>query len=552
MHGFSLSTVAVLSAANAVVTILVLNSIRDVAKQSYDNDLFRRAAITLFLLFAMLLLNIVTQYISSNLGSRLVSGFRVNIALRLARQSYELFLEQKHSFIGVVTQDIGRVAMLVAMVPALAYNTLIFVGCVTYLLVLSLKLFCILILGLLVPIFLFFGFRKIVRVKFDGMRRADEKVFEHFRAIADGKRELILSKNRFRFFFNDLLLPEIRKSEDAAASAQFFAGMLQAGSSFFIYTVIFCIIMTGRFGFGLSLDVIVPFIVGTIFLTGPLTFLLQLNQQVGPGLASVRHLERLGGEADGIVSGPLMPSGVRDDTKAGRWNSICVKAVSYYFPSVSTNENHSLGPLDFSIYRGEIIFIAGSNGAGKSTLLHLLCGIIQPKSGSILIDGVDVWDDIDSYRELFSGVFYDFFLFRDILDESGHILQGRDFDVLFETLKLNDAHASSVDSVSRDDFSAGQRKRFALMQCIAGGGDVLFFDEWAAEQDSEFRRYFYRVLLPSQKALGKTIIAISHDDNYFDIADRVIRIESGKLVSESISTNGSVMRRSAVVQPEGI
>lgn len=84
--------------------------------------------------------------------------------------------------------------------------------------------------------------------------------------------------------------------------------------------------------------------------------------------------------------------------------------------------------------------------------------------------------------------------------------------------------------LSKLTLSTGQRKRLALLQCYAEDREIFFFDEWAADQDAHFRDYFYRTLLPELKARGKTVIAISHDDRYFNVADRVVKLEGGKIV----------------------
>ena len=81
------------------------------------------------------------------------------------------------------------------------------------------------------------------------------------------------------------------------------------------------------------------------------------------------------------------------------------------------------------------------------------------------------------------------------------------------------------------DLSSGQRKRLALMVSMIEDRPILVLDEWAADQDPQFRRKFYRELLPLLKARGKTVIAITHDDRYFDVADRRIAMEEGRVVA---------------------
>ncbi|MCG8463435.1 MAG: ATP-binding cassette domain-containing protein, partial [Xanthomonadales bacterium] len=82
-------------------------------------------------------------------------------------------------------------------------------------------------------------------------------------------------------------------------------------------------------------------------------------------------------------------------------------------------------------------------------------------------------------------------------------------------------------------WSQGQRKRLALIAALAEDRDLLLLDEWAAEQDPMFRRYFYETLIPQWRASGKTVIAVTHDDQYFHCADRVLTLNDEGLTELS-------------------
>jgi len=84
--------------------------------------------------------------------------------------------------------------------------------------------------------------------------------------------------------------------------------------------------------------------------------------------------------------------------------------------------------------------------------------------------------------------------------------------------------------LSTTQLSQGQRKRLALLTAYLEDRSIYLFDEWAADQDPIFKQTFYHSLLPELKARGKTVIVISHDDHYYDVADRLIKLEDGQLV----------------------
>jgi putative ATP-binding cassette transporter len=183
-----------------------------------------------------------------------------------------------------------------------------------------------------------------------------------------------------------------------------------------------------------------------------------------------------------------------------------------------------------------MVFIVGENGSGKTTLIKLLLGLYTPQQGEILRDGEVVTPKTrDNYRQMFTTVFSDFYLFEDLLtgeeSRSGNVLPEHALPYL-ERLEI--VHKVSVkDGVfSTLDLSTGQRKRLALVHAYLEGRPVLVFDEWAADQDPSFRHLFYTELLPELRAKGRLLIVISHDDRYFHVADRVVRMHDGRIVRE--------------------
>ena len=193
----------------------------------------------------------------------------------------------------------------------------------------------------------------------------------------------------------------------------------------------------------------------------------------------------------------------------------------------------SVGPLSMTFRSGEIVFIVGGNGSGKSTLLNLLTGLYPPRSGTVFLNGEEI--GAARCRSLFSAIFYDFHLFDRLYG-----LEDIDADRvnnLIRLMQLEEKVRFDGDRFSTLDLSTGQRKRLAMVAAIMEDKPICMFDEWAADQDPEFRQYFYEALLPSFKAEGKTIIAVSHDDRYFHVADRVVKLEYGQIAAEPDSAD---------------
>jgi len=192
-----------------------------------------------------------------------------------------------------------------------------------------------------------------------------------------------------------------------------------------------------------------------------------------------------------------------------------------------------VGPIDLQLRRGETLFIVGGNGSGKTTLVKLLLGLYRPSEGQLLLDEVPVDDSSrEAYRGLFSAIFSDYHLFDELVaQDAEHV---RAAGELMRRLDVADKVRLVDGMFSTTDLSTGQRKRLALVHAWLEDRPVVMFDEWAADQDPEFRNVFYRDLLPELKREGRTLIVVSHDDRYFDVADRVIRMSAGRVVEEFV------------------
>jgi putative ATP-binding cassette transporter len=178
---------------------------------------------------------------------------------------------------------------------------------------------------------------------------------------------------------------------------------------------------------------------------------------------------------------------------------------------------------------GELVFLTGGNGSGKTTLAKLLMGLYIPEGGEVLIDGQKVTDETrDAYRQSFSAVFSDYFLFDSLLGVESAEVDTRARAYLDE-LQLNHKVEITEGVLSTTDLSSGQRKRLALLTAYMEDRPVYLFDEWAADQDPQFKEIFYYQLLPELRSRGKLVIVISHDDRYYHIADRVIKLDYGKV-----------------------
>ena len=223
-----------------------------------------------------------------------------------------------------------------------------------------------------------------------------------------------------------------------------------------------------------------------------------------------------------------------------RFDKIEMRNIVFRYVDKHSDATFQIGPLDFSLQSGELVFITGGNGSGKSTFLRVFAGLYAPDSGEITLDGMRITDETrDAYRALISAIFFDNHLFRKLYGipepEPGEV------DRLLKQFRLADKTSLSDGEFSTLELSGGQRRRLALIVSLLEKRPILLLDEWTAEQDPEFRRKFYDELLPQMKQAGLTVVVITHDDRYLDELDlpaRRIRMEEGRIVEQRSMENG--------------
>jgi putative ATP-binding cassette transporter len=262
-----------------------------------------------------------------------------------------------------------------------------------------------------------------------------------------------------------------------------------------------------------------------LFIIGPLTTVISSIPVFAVANVAVSNVESLENSlASAMEREPV--KGPPPTLHAFR--SIRIAGVVFDYTDAKGETTFQVGPIDLEIPAGETLFIVGGNGSGKSTFLRLLTALYYPRRGTILLDGVPITAaNVQDYRNLFSVIFTDYHLFDRIYGQE--VPDSAEVFALLEQFELQDKVSLEGIRWSTTSLSTGQRKRLALIVSLLQRKPIMVFDEWAADQDPVFRKYFYEVLLPQMKAQGKTIIAATHDDRYFDVADRVLRMDFGQI-----------------------
>jgi len=211
------------------------------------------------------------------------------------------------------------------------------------------------------------------------------------------------------------------------------------------------------------------------------------------------------------------------------WQRLEFRDVAHHYYRPGEESNFVLGPINLAFHPGELVFIVGGNGSGKSTLSKLMTGLYIPDAGEIWLDGQMITsENREWYRQHFSAIYADFYLFDRLLGINNPDLDSQ-AQAYLKQLHLDHKVTITNGRLSTTELSQGQRKRLSLLTAYLEDRPIYLFDEWASDQDPTFRELFYTEFLPKLKHQGKTIFVISHDDHYFHVADRMIKLDYGAI-----------------------
>ncbi|MEX2455550.1 MAG: cyclic peptide export ABC transporter [Rhodospirillaceae bacterium] len=229
------------------------------------------------------------------------------------------------------------------------------------------------------------------------------------------------------------------------------------------------------------------------------------------------------------AAGGVSPEVARTEAPAFReFREIRYCGIGFSYRSPEGEETYTAGPLDLTLQKGEVVFLVGGNGSGKSTAMRMMTGLLPCETGDIHVDGRLVSrSGFAGFRELFSAIFVDFHLFDRLYGLEG--VDPDEVNRLIDEMGLAGKVRFEDGRFSRLHLSTGQRKRLALIAALMEDRPVYVFDEWSAEQDVQFRSYFYEKVIPDLRAKGKLVIAATHDERYWKAADRVIKLDLGRI-----------------------
>lgn len=424
-----------------------------------------------------------------------------------------------------LTQDTNLISQSATIIINASQSAIMLIFSLLYIFYLSKMAFMITLISIAIAVLMYMSHLKAISEELQQSSTMEANFFESLDSILHGFKELkINSKKSDDLFDSHVNISNSLEKLKIQTGTRFVTDLMF--SQVFFYMLIASIIFLLPHFFPIYSEIVIKITTAILFIIGPLEMLvssLPIFAKANIATQNIYELEdKLNSSKD---------SSYDEEIEKLTFNEINFKDVTFEYFDLDNKPLFAIKPINFTLKKGELIFVVGGNGSGKSTFIKLLTGLYYPNSGSIFVDDEEVdKNSYQSYREFYSIILTDFYLFKKLYG-LGEIEVAKMKELLKEMGLFNKTKFTKG-AFTNTNLSTGQKKRLALITTLLEDKDIYVFDEWAADQDPTFRKYFYEVILKELKERGKTVIAVTHDDHYFHVADRVVKMEYGKMVEE--------------------
>jgi len=421
-------------------------------------------------------------------------------------------------------EDIRTFSFLPYTVTHTVNSLLMLILCLIYMFTLSVFA-ALIVVGLIVLVAAsYFLVMNSMSKQVSRLREYNDDYYKYVDDVMKGFKELQLSFFRKENLMNRFLIP----NRDEAGKLDFKINYVflsinlisQYGLYFVIAMILFVIPELGL----LTRDNVIAYVIIILFISGPINNLINLQQMYTRFIVANKRIKAF------ISDFEVKNEESKPVQEISKFESIEFQNIVFTHGN-SEESNFSLGPINLDITKGETIFIIGGNGSGKSTFINMLTGLYTPTEGELILNKTRGNDIKSKLQHSISAVFTNNHIFSHNYED--YSIEGnKEYKRLLKIMQLDKVVTDDKEDSARRNFSKGQSKRMSLIFALLENKPILVLDEWAADQDPHFRKFFYEELIPKFKKEGKTIIAVTHDDAYFHQADRILKFDYGQIVKD--------------------
>lgn len=421
-------------------------------------------------------------------------------------------------------EDLRVFSSLPEVVTHTVNSLLMLLLCVLYFFTISFFSALIVVIGIIIIAGIYFVVINSMSKKVTELREYNEYYYKYVHDVIKGFKELKINLQRRLNLMNNHLSPNRENAKKLDFEVNYIYLSINLISQYGLYLVIGMILfLLPELGL-LKREDIISYVVILLFITGPINNLINLQNIYTRFIVANKRINKFLEDFNNNYTESKI------EKKGKIFDTLKFDEIGFEYENDKSDKSFGLGPLNLSVKKGETIFIVGGNGSGKSTFVNLLTGLYKPSKGTIQLNENTI-GTTSELQNLMAAVFTDNHIFSHNYDD--YSLEGNiKYKELLKIMELEKVVLDDKEASARRSFSKGQSKRMSLIFALLENKPILVLDEWAADQDPHFRKYFYENLLPKLKEEGKTIIAVTHDDAYFKYADRILKFDYGQIIKD--------------------
>jgi len=518
------SILAIISGLSSFAFIAIVNKVIGASIKS-EAPVVNNDHLIMFL-SAIVIFFITRRWLSGgiiNLSQKIYWGIRKDIIKLTLKAPYRKLQENKTKVYSTLTADVGNITNASLLVITFFSSIILIISCLIYMAYLSISLFSISLGVIAVGVLIYLIRSRKGDQQFKEARELENSFMDIFRSILDGSKEININVNKGVDIYKNKLVDVADNGKEINIKAYVKYLNSELVSQLLFYGLItFILIFSGSL-LNVQLDVTISFVFALLYVLGPIVSVMTIIPFMNNAAVSLKRMSELKKELQSEQKEISLNN--KDKSKYYNFERLEIKNYSFSFGE----DKFGIGPINLDVDRNDVVFIYGGNGAGKTTFINTVLKLYDLDSGEVRIDNeLITLGKVDYVKHMFSPVFSDFYLFNEFYGiENLDYTKAEHYLELFE---LDHKVKIEKNKFSTTDLSTGQRKRLALIASILEDRPILVLDEWAADQDPHFRNKFYKEIIPKiSKQEDKTIIAITHDDRYYHVADKLLKMEYGKL-----------------------
>lgn len=525
-----LASATVVSGIINALTLVILNTAaKDFDKPDLDERLFILfvLSVSLYLISKRYVTHRITELVQGSIFN--YRGRILDLLKGLRLLSYEAIgKSQILSMLSEKTELISQGAHRLAEgFPAMVmlFCSFIYMATISKM-ALTMALVCI--VGAMVTIYVLV---QSISISMQQAMAKDNEYFAYMQHVLDGFNELKINREKVNDLYTNYMGEVSEEARRKNISTDISNVNLQLYAQLYFYILMASVVFVLPQLSTLTADRIMSITTIIFFIMGPIVLIIDMFPSLARANVAINYLQQLESQLQSAQEDVF--STEETFIAPHYFDRILISQLYFSYPVEEQGRQFSVGPFDLSFARGELIFIRGGNGSGKSTFLKLLTGLYESNSGAIVVDNKTIDNELlDNYRNLFSIIFTDFHLFdRFYGQQNVNVEMVNEYLVL---MGLEKKTGFKNGRFTHTNLSTGQKKRLALIIALLEDKAVYVFDEVAADQDPEFRQFFYDVILQRLKQKQKTVIVVTHDEKYFNHCDRLLVMDMGQMREEKI------------------